>query len=172
MILELCEGGELFDRIVEQSITEADAKKIIRQILSALNYMHSKGIVHRDIKPENMLFEKSTHLVKIIDFGISAKLEPNATLSCRVGTPYYIAPEVLSKNYNEKCDIWSLGVVLYMMIYNFPPFKGSTPLDVMKCITRDEISYRNPISFNYSYLAIDFLKCLLSRNLAKRPSAN
>jgi calcium-dependent protein kinase len=92
-------------------------------------------------------------------------------LSQRVGTPYYIAPEVLLKRYNEKCDIWSLGIVMYMIIYNFPPFKGDNPLAVMQSISRDEINFRNPITFKYSYLALDFLKFLLNKNVTKRPSA-
>lgn len=118
-----------------------------------------------------MLFEKNTKLVKIIDFGISIKIKPKEYLSQRVGTPYYIAPEVLMKKYNEKCDIWSLGVVMFMMIYNFPPFKGDNPLSVMQSISRDELTFRNPISFKFSYLALDFLKFLLNKNVSKRPSA-
>ena len=118
-----------------------------------------------------MLFEKNTKLVKIIDFGISIKIKPKEYLSQRVGTPYYIAPEVLMKKYNEKCDIWSLGVVMFMMIYNFPPFKGDNPLSVMQSISRDELTFRNPISFKFSYLALDFLKVLLNKNVSKRPSA-
>lgn len=118
-----------------------------------------------------MLFEKNTKLVKIIDFGISIKIKPKEYLSQRVGTPYYIAPEVLMKKYNEKCDIWSLGVVMFMMIYNFPPFKGDNPLSVMQSVSRDELTFRNPISFKFSYLALDFLKVLLNKNVSKRPSA-
>lgn len=77
MILELCDGGQLFEKVVDRTITEKDAKHIITQILSALHYLHSKGIVHRDIKPQNMLFEQKTKLVKLIDFGISTKIEQN-----------------------------------------------------------------------------------------------
>lgn len=76
MVLELCEGGELFDRIVNRSIKEGEARIIVDQLLNALNYLHGRGIVHRDIKPENILFEKTTKLVKIIDFGISKKIRP------------------------------------------------------------------------------------------------
>lgn len=133
--------------------------------------MHSKGIVHRDIKPENMLFEKKTKLVKIIDFGISTKLEAKSFLNCRVGTPYYIAPEVLNKKYDQKCDIWSLGIVLYMIIYRVPPFKGESPLQVMESVARDEIIFKNPIHYNYSNQALEFLRRLLVKNPMKRPSA-
>lgn len=76
MVLELCEGGELFDKIAQNEIKEKEAKNIMIQVLSALNYLHSLGIAHRDIKPENMLFEKKTKLIKIIDFGISKKIQP------------------------------------------------------------------------------------------------
>jgi len=87
-------------------------------------YIHSKNIIHRDIKPENILFEKGSNLVKIIDFGI-ATAKKTDKLTERLGTPYYIAPEVLCKNYDEKCDIWSCGVIMYMMIFGSPPFSGN-----------------------------------------------
>ena len=102
--------------------------------------MHGLGIVHRDIKPENLLFEKKKKLIKIIDFGISVQIEPGELLTARVGTPYYIAPEVLLKKYNHKSDMWSLGVVLYMIIFGEPPFSGSSPTDVMKNVLKGSFS--------------------------------
>ena len=93
--------------------------------------MHTQGIIHRDIKPENMLFEKSSKRLKLIDFGISTKLAPGENLNQRVGTPYYIAPEVLLKRYNEKSDLWSTGVVAFMIVTGKPPFKGRDPQEVM-----------------------------------------
>jgi calcium-dependent protein kinase len=131
MVMELCEGGELFERIINEKIEEEESIIIIKQILSALNYMHTQGIIHRDIKPENMLFEKSSKRLKLIDFGISTKLAPGENLNQRVGTPYYIAPEVLLKRYNEKSDLWSTGVVAFMIVTGKPPFKGRDPQEVM-----------------------------------------
>ena len=96
----------------------------MKQILRTLIYLHSHGIVHRDLKPENMLFEDNSDTIKIIDFGIAVRKKPDEILSARLGTPYYIAPEVLCKAYGEKCDIWSAGVILYMMISGYPPFRG------------------------------------------------
>lgn len=89
-------------------------------------YLHSQGIVHRDLKPENILFEKKTNLLKIIDFGIATRKKPEEILTLRVGTPYYIAPEVLCKQYTEKCDIWSVGVILFLMVVEKPPFQAQT----------------------------------------------
>lgn len=112
-------------------MSEEEALSITKQVLSAIYYMHSKGIVHRDIKPENMLIEKKTKFIKLIDFGISTKISKGEILSSRVGTPYYIAPEVLYKKYNEKCDLWSIGVVIYMIFSGTPPFKGKDISEVM-----------------------------------------
>jgi calcium-dependent protein kinase len=108
------------------------------KILHSLLYIHAKGIIHRDLKPENILFEdnsKNSNL-KLIDFGIAVKRQNKNKLSTRIGTPYYIAPEVLCKSYDEKCDIWSVGVILYMMICYRPPFNGDTETEVMENILK------------------------------------
>ncbi len=107
-----------------KQLTEDISAKIMKQILWTLIYLHKKSIVHRDLKPENMLFELNSDMIKIIDFGIAVKRKKNEVLTVRVGTPYYIAPEVLCKSYGEKCDIWSAGVILFMMILGYPPFRG------------------------------------------------
>ena len=101
LIMELCEGGELFQRIAKKKVTLEKIPKIMRQLLEVLAYTHSKGVVHRDIKPENILINKEMNEIKIIDFGIATvKSSSDTILKSRVGTPYYIAPEVLLKEYN------------------------------------------------------------------------
>lgn len=104
----------------------------MRQILLAVVYCHTQNIVHRDLKPENILFEslKPDSNLKVIDFGTSRKFNTNSRMKKTLGTPYYIAPEVLKQEYNEKCDIWSLGVVLYMLLCGYVPFSGTTPDEV------------------------------------------
>ena len=138
IITELLNGGELYDSIVKvQKFNERKAAFIMKQILSALNYLHSKGVVHRDIKPENILVEKvettsnfeddfESLSIKLIDFGASIFFKENQKLTVKIGSPYYIAPEVLNRSYDEKCDIWSSGVVLYVMLTGNFPFIGNT----------------------------------------------
>lgn len=91
-----------------------------------MNYCHKNNIVHRDLKPENILYESQKHnaLLKVVDFGTSMAYDPNVKMNQKLGTPYYIAPEVLSKKYNEKCDIWSCGVILFILLSGSPPFNG------------------------------------------------
>ena len=124
----LCSGGELFDKISEeQYFNEKDAANIMKQVFSAINYCHSRKIVHRDLKPENLLLDKDQENPKItiIDFGTSSTFDPDKKMSQKFGTPYYIAPEVLKKSYNEKCDLWSCGVILYILLCGYPPFNGA-----------------------------------------------
>jgi calcium-dependent protein kinase len=120
LIMELCEGGELLDRLHSQKghhYNESVARKYIRTMCGAISYCHKQHIVHRDLKLENFLFEtkESDSLVKLIDFGLSQHFNEDEKLSRAVGTPYYVAPEVLNGCYDEKCDVWSIGVITYMV---------------------------------------------------------
>ena len=118
-------GGELFDRIVEKgSYTEKDAADLIRQVLSAVAYMHSMGVVHRDLKPENLLYHSPEEDSKIMisDFGLS-KMEDSGIMATACGTPGYVAPEVLAqKPYGKEVDVWSIGVISYILLCGYPPF--------------------------------------------------
>jgi len=128
LVMEECTGGELFKRIVAKGkFTELDASKVIYQLLSALRYMHDENnrIVHCDLKPDNILFltQDDDSPVKIIDFGMSKILPPLESLNLLCGTPYYTAPEVIQdKKYDHTCDLWSLGVILFVMVFGYPPF--------------------------------------------------
>jgi len=119
LVLELLNGGELFDRIREKGqYNENDASILMKKLLSALVFMHSKGIMHRDIKPENLILKDSENDwdVKIADFGLSQFLQANEYLFTRCGTPGYVAPEILAdEKYDEKVDVFSAGVILYIL---------------------------------------------------------
>jgi calcium-dependent protein kinase len=127
LVTELCTGGELLDRILQwKKPSENMVAKIFHQIISAVAYCHDMSMIHRDIKPENLLFSSpdQASLLKIIDFGVCCLFSPGETFTAKHGTvrfrqPFYIAPEVLRQSYNEKCDIWSCGVVLYVMLCTY-----------------------------------------------------
>jgi len=125
--MELCRGGELFDAITESGcFSEAKAMEVIRQVASALDYLHSHNVAHRDLKPENILyFDEERTIVKLMDFGLAKILdEDDITIMTRCGTLHYVAPEVLSKSgsYTHMVDMWSLGVVLYVLLCGYLPF--------------------------------------------------
>ncbi len=139
----LCTGGELFDKLAgEKSLSEQYAVHIMRQVLSAITYCHANKIVHRDIKPENLLLatpDKDARL-KVIDFGTSQVFDSGKKMTTKIGTPLYIAPEVLRNSYTEKCDIWSCGVILYVLLSGVHPFDGNTCFEVMQKIKRGSFS--------------------------------
>ena len=148
LIMELCTGGELFDTIIERTesgkpFTEKEAAVIFKQMMSAINYCHSNKIVHRDLKPENLLLlnKEENSPIKVIDFGMSVIYKDNDCMYERVGTAYYIAPEVLEGFYDEKCDIWSAGIILYILLCGYPPFNGDDDNEIMKNVKTKIFSY-------------------------------
>ena len=148
IVTELLTGGELFDRISGGvRYSERRIADYMQQILSAINYCHQKRIIHRDIKPENLIFEDTTEnaMLKVIDFGASCTHEGSTTGV--VGTAYYIAPEILkSSGYDEKCDVWSCGIILYMMLCTryvggYPPFNAATEAKIHRRILETEVKF-------------------------------
>jgi calcium-dependent protein kinase len=134
------EGGELLSFMEKQGILSLEmAADVMRQILSAVLYCHKRGIVHRDLKPQNILIssQSSTKLaIKIIDFGTAGWFSPNTKMIQTMGSSYYIAPEVLDQNYDEKCDVWSSGVILYLLLSGVPPFKGRNDEQILQAVKK------------------------------------
>jgi len=181
LVTNLCEGGELFDKICELSsnsdngtpcFQESEAARIMYQLLQSVSYMHKKGIVHRDIKPENILFETTSNdsPIKIIDFGLSRRHAANLDkpMSTLVGTPYYIAPEVLKKRYENKCDLWSVGVIAYILLCGYPPFNGKDNEATHRSVLRGKYYFPAEDWSNISRDAMDFIVRLLQMNPKKR----
>lgn len=163
--MELCEGGSLKEQIVDGPLPEEAVRQVANQMLQALSYLHKKNVCHRDLKPENILFTKSG-TVKLGDFGLARVMEGTKEFS-RVGTPYYLAPEVIFGHYNKRCDLWSLGVVLYYALLGTLPFKGEDFEDLFSSI-------QNGIVRNWqgcSPAAKDFLQLLLEPRFNRRLSA-
>jgi calcium-dependent protein kinase len=179
LVTELCTGGELFDRIIEKSqsfeghYSEHDAALIIRDILDAIAYCHSKGIVHRDLKPENFLFltKSEDTPIKIIDFGLSRHNDANHAMKTKVGTPYYVAPEVLRRDYTEGCDIWSIGVISYILLCGYPPFYGDNDAEIFNSVRAGQFDYPSPEWDEISSSAKQFVSLLLQIDPEMRPTA-
>ena len=175
---ELLEGGELFEAIAQQgSFSEADCAKIMKQILNAVNYLHSKNIVHRDLKPENIMLTnkikstKSKYEIKIIDFGTATVFEPHKKMTKFIGTSYYLAPEVLKESYDEKCDVWSCGVIMYILLSGYPPFNGNSNVDIYHNIQNNPPYFSGEEWKDITKEAIDLIKFMLTKNPGKRYSA-
>eukprot|EP00386_Alphamonas_edax_P013436 GDKI01041499.1.p1 GENE.GDKI01041499.1~~GDKI01041499.1.p1 ORF type:complete len:517 (+),score=140.52 GDKI01041499.1:243-1793(+) len=174
LVMELCTGGELFDRIIEKvHFTEKDAARLMKQILSAIFYCHSNNIMHRDLKPENFLFlnKEAQSPIKIIDFGLSCRFAQGQVMTTKAGTPYYVAPQVLAGKYDEACDLWSCGVIMYILLCGYPPFYGETDADVLSKVRVGAYSF-NPADWkSVSEEAKDLIRKLLKMNPKERLSA-
>ena len=176
IVTEICKGGELFDEILNRSkFDEKDGAIVMKQLLSAINYCHKKNIVHRDLKPENMLLEQDKDLekLKIVDFGTSLTFDPYRALDEKLGTAYYIAPEVIKKSYNEKCDLWSCGVIMYILLSGEPPFNDPKADNeaIMKKVEKGKYDLTKGIWKTVSKEAKDLIKKLLTYKPEDRISA-
>ncbi|KAK7284757.1 hypothetical protein RJT34_19510 [Clitoria ternatea] len=175
VVMELCAGGELFDRIVERGhYTERKAAKLARTIVSVVESCHSLGVIHRDLKPENFLFldghEDST--LKAIDFGMSVFFKPGDIFSDVVGSPYYIAPEVLRKCYGPEADVWSAGVIIYILLCGSPPFWGESEQEIFQEVLYGDLDFSSDPWPNISDSAIDLVRKMLVRDPRKRITAH
>ena len=148
MILELCTGGELFDRIVSYDhYSEERAAHAFAQMAEAIGHCHAHGIVHRDLKPENLLYKapEPDETLKLADFGLAAVLSDSSMLQTACGTPGYVAPEILAnKGYANTVDVWSLGVILYILLCGFPPFYHENNAELFAIIKRGEFDFPSP----------------------------
>ena len=173
LIMEECKGGELFNRIIRnienhKNYSEKSAAKIFKQLISAIAYCHSQGICHRDLKPENILFlsDEEDSPIKVIDFGLSKIFGKynniiNNEMTSFVGTAYYVSPEVLQGKYDEKCDIWSAGVILYIMLNGVPPFNGANDNEIYRRISQMKLSFPESNWKNISDDAKDLIKKMI-----------
>ena len=169
LIMELCRGGELFKRITHRALkknmyTEKDAAEIIQQIVSGIEYCHNNGICHRDLKPENILYlnddDEKNNPLKIIDFGLSKHFKISK-LSSRVGSVHYISPEVLEHSYTEKCDVWSCGILLYLLLSGRLPFSGQEENEIFAKIKSIQYKMDDDLWKNISNEAKDLIRHML-----------
>lgn len=143
LVMELCTGGDLFEYLMNKgSLTESETINIMRKILTAVNHLHSLRICHRDIKPENFLVSSDANDadIKMIDFGMSVKFGEDE-METIVGTPYYLAPEILKGSYGQTCDIWSCGVVMFFMLAGKQPFQGKNMNDIFIKILKADYDF-------------------------------
>ena len=176
IVIELCQGGELFQEIIDRGpFNENYSAYVMFQIISAINYCHSMKIIHRDLKPENILISERDNnglpRVKIADFGTSLMFEKGAIQRKLVGSSYYIAPEVIEKHYDEKCDIWSCGVIMYILLSGRPPFGGDNDDEIMEQVKIGKYDLEESPFDKISNSGKDLIKKLLIFDPKKRISA-
>ena len=167
IIMEECKGGEIFDRIIEhiqnkQMYSEKDAANIFQQVMSCIQYCHNHNICHRDLKPENILYlnpgSEKDNRIKVIDFGLSQACD---RLKTKVGTAYYVSPEILNGNYTHLCDIWSAGVILYILLSGDPPFNGPNDSAIYQKVAQMKYTFPENKWKNVSNEAKDLISHML-----------
>jgi calcium/calmodulin-dependent protein kinase I len=178
IVMELVEGSELFDRIVDKGYySEKSTVLIVKQILNAVKYLHQQGIAHRDLKPENLLCsgEGVNEVVKIADFGLSKIFagEKGEELQTSCGTPGYVAPEVLmSEHYDKSVDMWGIGIITYILLAGYPPFYADNDTQLFEKIMNADYDFDDECWDDVSDLAKDFIRHLLVKNPEERFNAD
>lgn len=174
LVMELVNGGELFYKIVDKgSYSEMEARDIVRQLVEGVDYLHNQGIAHRDLKPENLLcseVDDGKMVIKIADFGLSKAFNGENALETSCGTPDYAAPEVLRMDgaYDKSVDLWSIGVITYVLLCGFPPFYGKSQAQLFEKILNADFEFPEPEWTNISAEAKDFINHLLILDTKQR----
>jgi len=168
LVMEVCQGGELYDYIVNHKhVNERKASKLFRQLLLSIKYLQSQEICHRDLKPENLIFaDDSYESLKLIDFGLGKLCRRSQKMTTRAGTSLYISPDVLSGNYTKSCDLWSAGVILYVLLSGYAPFFGHNDAAIQHRIRNCEYNFRQS---EWSYVS-DSAKGLIRGLLVLNPT--
>ncbi|CAD8136235.1 unnamed protein product [Paramecium octaurelia] len=165
VVMEICKGGDIFDKVLELgNFDEQGALIIFIQIIRSVVYYQALNIVHRDLKPENFLFQKNNDLntLYIIDFGLARIFQPGLLQQwTKAGTAYYVAPEVLEGTYDNKCDLWSIGVILYVLLCGYPPFYGETEQEILYSIQKGKYDFDGPEWKNVSLQVKELISQLL-----------
>ncbi|KAH7280590.1 hypothetical protein KP509_36G004500 [Ceratopteris richardii] len=172
IVMELCRGGDLFSRILKQKcFSEQEAALILKSLMESIEFCRSMGLMHRDVKPENILFlDDSDTCIKLADFGLSVEFSPEQNFSDFAGSPYYIAPEVLKGQYTQEIDVWSAGVVLYIMLSGVPPFNGETDDEIFDSIREGKLEFVGSRWDKVSFPVKNLIMKMLSSSPTTRPT--
>ncbi|GFZ15274.1 phosphoenolpyruvate carboxylase-related kinase 1 [Actinidia rufa] len=174
LVMELCAGGELFHQLEKHGrFFECDARVLFRQLMQVVTFCHDKGVVHRDLKPENILLstKSSSSPIKLADFGLATYIKPGQNLHGTVGSPFYIAPEVLTGGYNQAADVWSAGVILYILLSGMPPFWGKTKSRIFDAVRAADLQFPSDPWDRISYSAKELICGMLCRDPSQRFTA-
>ncbi|TVU14899.1 hypothetical protein EJB05_38396 [Eragrostis curvula] len=174
LVMEFCSGGELFDRITAKgTYSERQAAAVCRDIVTVVHVCHFMGVMHRDLKPENFLLANSADdaPLKAIDFGLSVFIEEGKVYKDIVGSAYYVAPEVLRKNYGKEIDVWSAGVILYILLCGSPPFWAETEKGIFDAILVGQLDLQSAPWPSISESAKDLIRKMLNRDPQRRITA-
>uniref|UniRef100_A0A5B6Z892 non-specific serine/threonine protein kinase n=1 Tax=Davidia involucrata TaxID=16924 RepID=A0A5B6Z892_DAVIN len=174
LVMELCAGGELFHQLEKHGrFSEAEARVLFRHLMQVVMYCHDKGVVHRDLKPENILLatKATSSPIKLADFGLATYIKPGQSLHGTVGSPFYIAPEVLAGGYNQAADVWSAGVILYILLSGMAPFWGKTKSQIFDAVRAADLRFPSDRWDHISQSAKGLIRGMLCKDPSKRLTA-